>query len=213
MTTMAKPTIDGVRERARGQVITPTDDGYEGARKVYNAMIDRRPSVVIRAVDVGDVMVAVDYARENGLDLSVRGGSHSVPGFGTCDGGVVIDLSQMKDTYVVQLPTAPVTSHCCSGKDRYILHYETAPGLTAMNYRMRFPAGNNGWVAAGADTPSGYCLGPLGPPQGVCALPKTPRWTFVTDAVQVPPTTVIFEKTKAACPLVRHEPNALQLIC
>lgn len=59
-------------------------------------MIDRRPSVVIRAIDVGDVMVAVDYARENGLDLSVRGEAHSVPGFGTCDGGVVIDLSQMK---------------------------------------------------------------------------------------------------------------------
>ena len=96
MTTMAKPTIDGVRERARGHVITPTDDGYEEARKVYNGMIDRRPSVVIRAVDVGDVMAGVDYARENGLDLSVRGGSHSVPGYGTCDGGVVIDLSQMK---------------------------------------------------------------------------------------------------------------------
>ncbi|MEJ8814231.1 FAD-binding oxidoreductase [Variovorax ureilyticus] len=100
MTTMAKPTIDNVRERARGQVITPTDDGYEGARKVYNGMIDRRPSVVIRAVDVGDVMAGVDYARENGLDLSVRGGSHSVPGFGTCDGGVVIDLSQMKGVRV-----------------------------------------------------------------------------------------------------------------
>src|SRR5690349_19879700 len=87
MTTITKPTIDGVRERARGQVITPTDDGYDGARKVYNGMIDRRPSVVIRAFDVGDVMAGVDYARENGLDLSVRGGSHSVPGFGTCDGG------------------------------------------------------------------------------------------------------------------------------
>lgn len=100
MTTMAKPTIDGIRERARGQVITPSDDGYDAARKVYNGMIDRRPSVVIRAVDVGDVMAGVDYARENGLDLAVRGGAHSVPGFGTCDGGVVIDLSQMKGVRV-----------------------------------------------------------------------------------------------------------------
>jgi FAD/FMN-containing dehydrogenase len=100
MTTMAKPTIEGVRERARGQVITPSDDGYEGARKVYNGMIDRRPSVVIRAVDVADVMAGVDYARENGLDLAVRGGAHSVPGFGTCDGGVVIDLSPMRGVRV-----------------------------------------------------------------------------------------------------------------
>jgi len=87
---MTKPTIETVRGRARGQVIASGDDGYEEARKVYNAMIDKRPSLVIRAVDVGDVMAGVDYARENGLDLSVRGGSHSVPGFGTCDGGVVI---------------------------------------------------------------------------------------------------------------------------
>jgi len=93
--TMTSPTIDQLRERARGQVITSADGDYEEARKVYNGMIDKRPAIVIRAVDVGDVMAGVDYARENGLDLSVRGGSHSVPGFGTCDDGVVIDLLQM----------------------------------------------------------------------------------------------------------------------
>jgi FAD/FMN-containing dehydrogenase len=63
-------------------------------------MIDRRPSVIIRAVDVTDVMAGVDYARENGLDLAIRGGSHSVPGFGTCDGGVVIDLLRMNGVRV-----------------------------------------------------------------------------------------------------------------
>ena len=91
---MSESGIDGLRDRVRGDIITPDDPGYDEARKVYNAMIDRRPRLIVRAVDAGDVMAAVDYARENGLDLAVRGGSHSVPGFGTCDDGVVIDLGR-----------------------------------------------------------------------------------------------------------------------
>jgi FAD/FMN-containing dehydrogenase len=93
---MAKPTIEDLRESARGAVITADDPDYDEARKVYNGMIDRRPRAVVRCVDAGDVMACVDFARENGLDLSVRGGGHSVPGFGTNDGGVVIDFSLMK---------------------------------------------------------------------------------------------------------------------
>jgi FAD/FMN-containing dehydrogenase len=88
---MAKPTIATLRGACRGQVITPDDSDHDTARKVHNSMIDRRPSVIVRAVDAADVMTAVHFARENGLDLSIRGGSHSVPGFGTNDGGVVID--------------------------------------------------------------------------------------------------------------------------
>lgn len=82
---MSKPTIDQLRERVRGAVISSEDEGYEKARKVYNAMIDRRPDAIVRCANAGDVMAAVDFARENGLDLAVRGGSHSVPGFGTCE--------------------------------------------------------------------------------------------------------------------------------
>jgi FAD/FMN-containing dehydrogenase len=93
-------TIEQLRERVRGPVIGPDDDGYDEARAVYNAMIDRRPAVVVRAANAGDVMAAVDHARDNGLDLSVRGGGHSVPGFGTNDGGVVIDLSGMRGVRV-----------------------------------------------------------------------------------------------------------------
>ncbi len=93
---MAELTIEDLRENARGEVITADDPGYDEARKVYNGMIDRRPRAVVRCVDAGDVMACVDFARENGLDLSVRGGGHSVPGFGTNDDGVVIDLSLMK---------------------------------------------------------------------------------------------------------------------
>jgi FAD/FMN-containing dehydrogenase len=97
---MSKPTIESLQERVRGQVITSGDAEYDEARKVYNAMIDKRPSVVVRCADAGDVMASVDFARESGLDLSVRGGSHSVPGFGTNDGGVVIDLARMNGTRV-----------------------------------------------------------------------------------------------------------------
>jgi len=80
---MAAVKLDDLRALVRGSVVGPDDDGYEEARVVYNAMIDRRPAAVVRAANAGDVMAAVDFARENGLDLAVRGGGHSVPGFGT----------------------------------------------------------------------------------------------------------------------------------
>jgi FAD/FMN-containing dehydrogenase len=96
---MSGPTVEQLREQVRGGVITPEDEGYEEARKVYNAMIDRRPRVVIHAANAGDVMAGVGFARENQLDLAVRGGGHSVPGFGTSD-GVVIDLSGMRGVRV-----------------------------------------------------------------------------------------------------------------
>ena len=97
---MSGLTIEQLRERVRGEIITPDDEAYEEARTVYNAMIDRRPRVVVRAADTGDVMAAVDFARENGLVLAVRGAGHSVPGFGTCDDGVVIDLGGMRNVRV-----------------------------------------------------------------------------------------------------------------
>ena len=97
---MSEITLDQLRERVRGEIITADDDAYEEARKVNNAMIDRRPKVVVRAADAGDVMAGVDFARENQLDLAVRGGGHSVPGFGTCDDGVVIDLGRMRSVRV-----------------------------------------------------------------------------------------------------------------
>jgi len=92
--------VDELREQVRGVVITPDDDGYEQARRVYNAMIERRPALVVRCANAGDVMSAVRFAGEHDLDLAVRGGGHSVPGFGTCDGGVVIDLSGMRGVRV-----------------------------------------------------------------------------------------------------------------
>ena len=93
-------TIDKLREQVRGDVITAEDERYEAARKVYNGMIDKRPEVIVRPVNAGDVMAAVNFAREGHFDLAIRGGSHSVPGFGTVDRGVVIDLSRMRGVRV-----------------------------------------------------------------------------------------------------------------
>src|SRR5437588_6769157 len=96
----ANITVDALREQVRGPVITIDDEGYDEARRVHNGIFDRRPQVVVRAEQVADVIAAVNYARENGLDLSVRGGGHSAPGFGTNDGGVVIDLGLMRTVRV-----------------------------------------------------------------------------------------------------------------
>ena len=85
-------TLESLKESVRGAVITPDDPEYDEARRVYNAMIDRRPHLIVRPANTGDVMTAVRYAADNGLPVATRGGSHSVPGFGTADDAVVIDL-------------------------------------------------------------------------------------------------------------------------
>ena len=84
----------------RGEMIVESDADYEEARKVHNGMIAKRPAVSVRAANAGDVMTVVNYARDNGHDQSVRGGGHSGPGFGTNDGGVVLDLSRMRGVRV-----------------------------------------------------------------------------------------------------------------
>src|SRR5689334_13777348 len=92
--------IDQLREQLRCPVITADDAGYDEARRVHNGMFDRRPRALVRAEQVADVMAAVNFARENGLDLAVRGGGHSAPGFGSNDDGLVIDLSLMRNVHV-----------------------------------------------------------------------------------------------------------------
>jgi hypothetical protein len=97
---MGTSAVDALRAQARGEVITPEDGGYDEARRVYNGMIDKRPAAVVRCTSAADVAATVDVARDEGLDLSVRGGGHSAPGFGTNDGGLVIDLSPMQEVVV-----------------------------------------------------------------------------------------------------------------
>src|SRR4051795_10133783 len=78
-----------------GRLIRPDDWGYDEARAIWNGAHDRRPALIVRCAGVADVMRAVDFARSEDLPLAVRGGGHSLPGFSSCDGGVVIDLSEM----------------------------------------------------------------------------------------------------------------------
>ena len=86
-------TIDGVSRLVRGKVIGPLDADYASARRVYNAMIDRRPGLIVRCADVADVQTVVRFGAEQDAALAVRGGAHNAGGLGVCDDGVVIDLS------------------------------------------------------------------------------------------------------------------------
>lgn len=97
---MARQTTDsdsirGFADDFAGDVFTPGDDGYDDARSVWNGLIDRRPAVVARCRGVADVGDALAFAREQGLPVSVRGGGHNVAGSAICEGGLVVDCSEM----------------------------------------------------------------------------------------------------------------------
>lgn len=93
-------TLAEFKASLRGDLIRPEDEGYDEARNVYNAMIDKRPSMIARCADAADVISCVNFARENDLLLAVRGGGHNGAGLGTVDDGLVIDLSPMKGVRV-----------------------------------------------------------------------------------------------------------------
>ena len=89
-------TLQAYRAQLRGTLLQPGDADYEQARKVYNAMIDKRPRLIARCADVADVIASVNFARQDKLLLAVRGGGHNGGGLGVCDDGLVIDLSAMR---------------------------------------------------------------------------------------------------------------------
>jgi len=89
-------SFEKLRNGFRGELIQPGDREYDSSRVVWNAMADRHPTLIARCTRVVDVVTAVRFAREHDLVIAVRGGGHSVAGFSTCDGGVVIDLSGMR---------------------------------------------------------------------------------------------------------------------
>jgi FAD/FMN-containing dehydrogenase len=102
MSTTSTPA-DAIRRELsgfQGELIVPNHEGYEEARKVYNAMIDKRPALIARCAGPADVALVIRFARDHELVLAVRGGSHNGAGLGTCDGGVVVDLSLLKDIEV-----------------------------------------------------------------------------------------------------------------
>jgi hypothetical protein len=92
--------IQTLRSSMRGVLLQPEHNGYDEARKLWNAMIDRRPALIARCASPSDVMGAVKFARDHHLLVSVRGGGHNVTGIAVCDGGLMIDLSQMRSVRV-----------------------------------------------------------------------------------------------------------------
>jgi FAD/FMN-containing dehydrogenase len=101
-TQQAAETVRGLRAAMDGPVLTPADAGFDDRRKVWNALIDRRPSVIARCASAGDVAAAVGFARDHDLEVSVRAGAHAPSGSAVCDDGLMIDLSLMNDVIVDQ---------------------------------------------------------------------------------------------------------------
>jgi FAD/FMN-containing dehydrogenase len=113
----------GFQQSLRGRVVTPSDAEYDSVRALYNGMIDKRPRLIARCVDVADVITAVNFGREQGLLIAVRGGGHNGPGLGSCDDGLVIDLSMMKSVRVDRATGAVrVDPGCTSGDVDHATH-------------------------------------------------------------------------------------------
>ena len=98
--TILEATINELKSGLRGALVRPADAGYDAARKVFNAMIDRRPEFIVRCAGVSDVIKAVNFARAQDLLVAIRGAGHNVAGSSVCDGGLVIDLSRMKSVRI-----------------------------------------------------------------------------------------------------------------
>ena len=107
----------------RGPLVQPADPDYETARQLYNAMIDKRPALIARCADAADVVTAVTFGREHGLDIAVRGGGHNGAGLGSCEGGLVVDLTPMKGVRIdPEARVAHVAGGCTLGDLDHAAH-------------------------------------------------------------------------------------------
>src|SRR5436189_1294296 len=120
---MTDQMVSTLQQSLRGRVIGPGDVDYDAARSLYNGMIDKRPRLIAQCVDVADVITAVNFGRENGLLIALRGGGHNGPGLGSCDDGLVVDLSMMKGVRVDPANrTVRVGPGCTSGDVDHATH-------------------------------------------------------------------------------------------
>ena len=139
-------TLSQLRATLNGQVIMPEDAEYDRARTVFYGGIDHRPSVIVRAADAADVACVVSYARENGLDLAIRSGGHSLAGHSVSDGGITLDLSEMRALDIdVEQRTAWAQTGLTAGE------YTAAAGV----YGLATGFGDTGSVGIGGITLSG----------------------------------------------------------
>jgi FAD/FMN-containing dehydrogenase len=95
-----KKAIESLKSKIKGQVVLPSDSNYEEVREIWNAMIDRRPALIVRCAEADDVPHALSFAREHGLEISIRGAGHNIAGSALCDNGVMIDFSTMRNVRV-----------------------------------------------------------------------------------------------------------------
>src|SRR5262250_283259 len=114
--------IKSLRDLLRGELIGHDHAAYETARRVWNGNIDRRPTLIVRCTGVADVQAAVNFARTHGIAVAVRGGGHSAPGYGTNEGGFVIDLSPLKG---IRVDPSARTAHAQGGVLWRELDHET----------------------------------------------------------------------------------------
>ncbi|RYE75635.1 MAG: FAD-binding oxidoreductase, partial [Hyphomicrobiales bacterium] len=120
---MNEDAIDTLAANHRGAIIMPGSPDYDDARKLYNRMIDKRPRVIARCADAGDVIACVNFARDNDLPLAIRGGGHNGPGLGSVDDGLVIDLSTMKGVRMdPDTNTVRVAAGCTTGEVDHATH-------------------------------------------------------------------------------------------
>jgi hypothetical protein len=120
---MSDQALSDLPQNLRGRLIRSGDSDYDAARALYNGMIDKRPRLIARCVDAADVISAVNFGREQGLLIAVRGGGHNGPGLGSCDDGLVIDLSMMRSVRVDPgTRTVRVDGGCTSGDVDHATH-------------------------------------------------------------------------------------------
>lgn len=110
-------SVSSLEEKINGEIILPSDDNYDEARSIYNAMIDKHPALIVKCKDADDVKAAVQFAQKEKMEVSIRGGGHSGPGLALVDDGMVIDLSPMKGIHVdPESKTARVEPGCTTGE-------------------------------------------------------------------------------------------------
>lgn len=108
--------VHELRTGLRGTLLLPTEQGYDEARSIWNAMIDRRPAVIARCLGVADVVTCVNFAREHGVPLSIKGGGHNIAGLAVCDDGLMLDMSLMRGVWVdPEMRTAHAQAGCLLG--------------------------------------------------------------------------------------------------
>lgn len=144
--SLAAPAFDRLQGSFRGEIVRPEDAGYDEARRLWIALVDRRPALVLRPSDAADVATAIRFARDHDLVIAVRSGGHSIEGYSTCDDGMVLDLSRMRGVTV-----NPAARHGRTNGGTQLGELDTA----AQQHGLVTPVGTVGHTGVGGLTLGG----------------------------------------------------------